>query len=62
MNILGHKRIQNTLICTQLTDLQSDDYVSKVAKSLGEAAPLIEVGFEYVCTAPDGLILFRKRK
>jgi len=62
MNILGHKRIQNTLIYTQLVDFKNDEYVSKVAKNAKEACELIEAGFEYVCTTPENLMIFRKRK
>jgi len=62
MKILGHKMIQNTLIYTQLVDLKTDEYISKVARNAGEACSLIEAGFEYVCTTPDSLMIFRKRK
>jgi len=62
MNILGHKRIQNTLIYTQLVDFKNDEYASKVAKNAEEACDLIEAGFEYVCTTPENLTIFRKRK
>ena len=62
MNILGHKRIQNTLIYTQLVDFKNDEYVSKVAKNAKEACELIEAGFEYVCTTPENIMIFRKHK
>lgn len=62
MNILGHKRIQNTLVYTQLVDFKNDGYVSKVAKNAEEACELIEAGFEYVCTTPENLMIFRRRK
>ncbi len=62
MQVLGHKRIQNTLIYTQLTNFKDDGYVTKAAKNAEEAQPLIEAGFEYVCTTPDCIMLFRKRK
>jgi integrase len=61
MQVLGHKRIQNTLIYTQLVDFQDDEYVCKVAKTLDEARELIEAGFEYV-TDMNSCKLFRKRK
>ncbi len=61
MQILGHKNIKNTLIYTQLVDLQDDDYVSKVAKTVKEACELVEAGFEYVCEM-DRIKIFRKRK
>jgi integrase len=59
--ILGHKRIENTLIYTHLVHFESDDYICRTAKSLEEATALIEAGFEYV-TEMDGAKLFRKRK
>lgn len=62
MRLLGHKRIKNTLIYTQLIDFGNDEYVSKIAKKAEEAGQLIEAGFEYICTTPDDLMLFRKKK
>ncbi len=62
MSLLGHRKIQNTLIYTQLTDLKSDDYTCKVATTAEDAKPLIEAGFEFVCSMQDGTSLFRKRK
>jgi integrase len=59
--ILGHKKIENTLIYTHLVSFDSQDYVCKVAKTLEEATLLIEAGFQYV-TEMDGVKLFRKRK
>ncbi|UCH69946.1 MAG: hypothetical protein JSV29_06840 [Candidatus Bathyarchaeota archaeon] len=52
----------NTLKYTQLIDFQGDEYTSKATKNTGEAKQLIETGFEYVCTTPDEIMLFRKRK
>ncbi|MGQ9642068.1 MAG: tyrosine-type recombinase/integrase [Candidatus Bathycorpusculaceae bacterium] len=62
MRILGHKSIQNTLIYIHLVDFKEDEYIAKVAKTENEVCKLIEAGFEYVCTATDGVMLFRKRK
>jgi type 1 fimbriae regulatory protein FimB/type 1 fimbriae regulatory protein FimE len=62
MNILGHKNIMNTLKYTQLVDFKGDEYVSKATKQSKDACNLIENGFEYVCTTPDEIMLFRKRK
>jgi integrase len=59
--MLGHKRIENTLVYTHLVNFATDEYTCKVAKTLDEASVLIEAGFEYV-TAMDGVKLFRKRK
>jgi integrase/recombinase XerD len=62
MKLLGHRNIQNTLVYTQLVNFESDEYVCKAARKSEDAAQLIEGGFEYVCTTPDGVMLFRKRK
>ncbi|MEM2781038.1 MAG: hypothetical protein QW791_09305 [Candidatus Bathyarchaeia archaeon] len=59
--LLGHKRIQNTLIYTQLIEFQGDEYVCRVASTIEEAKQLIEAGFEYICDI-EGVKLFRKRK
>ena len=61
MKRLGHKRIANTLLYTQLISFESDEYNSAVAESMDEARKLTEAGFEYVCTH-EGSMLFRKRK
>lgn len=62
MQMLGHKNIRNTLIYTQLITSESDEYHSSTAKTAEEASKLVEAGFEYVCTTPEDLMLFRKRK
>jgi integrase len=62
MQLLGHRSIQNTLIYTQLIDFKDDEFVCKAVATSKEAEQLIEAGFEYVCTATDGIMLFRKRK
>ena len=60
--MLGHRRIDNTLLYTQLADFESDDdFTCRVARTLEEAKQLIEAGFEYICER-DGVMLFRKRK
>jgi len=59
---LGHKKIETTLIYTQLIALgDEDEYTCKTASNAKEAMMLIENGFEYV-TSFDGVKLFRKRK
>jgi integrase len=63
MEMLGHKNIRNTLIYTQLIKLEEEDeFYSSTAKNTEEAKRLIEDGFDYVCTTPEDLMLFRKRK
>jgi len=60
--MLGHRRIDSTLIYTQLVDFECDeDFTCRTARTLEEASQLIEAGFEYV-TDIDGVKLFRKRK
>jgi len=59
---MGHKKIETTLIYTQLLHLnEEDEYTCKTASNVKEATQLIENGFTYV-TEIDGLKLFRKRK
>jgi integrase len=66
MKFLGHKGPKNTLIYIDLETAcfpnGGDDYVGKTAKTSVEGLSLIEAGFEYVCTSPDGTMLFRKRR
>ena len=59
---LGHKKIETTLIYTQLLNLNDDEWTCKATTNTNEATQLIENGFEYVATTPDALMLFRKRK
>jgi integrase len=59
---LGHRNINSTLIYTQLVCFDKDDYTSKTAKTTKEASQLVEAGFKYVCTTPESVMLFRKRK
>ena len=59
--LLGHRRIEATLIYTQLVNFENDDFHVKVAKTLEEACGLVEAGFEYVTDMEDKKI-FRKRK
>ena len=62
--LLGHKNVNNTLKYIRYAeslDEQEDEWTCRVAKTLEEAAELIESGFEYI-TEMDGVKLFRKRK
>ena len=61
MQQLGHKKIETTLIYTQLVNFESDEYTSAVARNINEAQKLIESGFEYIVTF-DNIMLYRKRK
>ncbi len=58
---MGHKKIETTLIYTQLLNLNDDEWTCKTANNVTQATQLIENGFEYI-TEIDGLKLFRKRK
>jgi len=58
---MGHKKIETTLIYTQLLNLNDDEWTCKVAHNVKESTALIESGFEYI-TDQDGLKLYRKRK
>jgi integrase len=67
MQVLGHRKIENTLLYVQLVKAifqdVDDEYVCKVAKNVDEASSLVEVGFEYVTGEyEDGGKLFRKKK
>ncbi len=62
MQVLGHRRIQNTLKYTQLVQFDdSEAYICKVADSQDEIKALIEAGFQYVCEN-GGLKFFKKLK
>jgi integrase len=60
--MLGHRDIKTTLIYTQIVNFESDEYNSSTAKTTKEASQLVEAGFEYICTTPQNVMLFRKRK
>jgi integrase len=66
MNFLGHKNIRNTMLYIQLEHPifkeASDEFTCKIAKDAQEAKILVETGFDYVCTTPEGSMMFRKRK
>lgn len=53
MKLLGHRKIDNTLIYTQLVNFESNDYHSSVANDVSEARQLIESGFGYICDLWD---------
>ncbi len=59
--LLGHKRIESTMLYTQLIDFSEHEYNCKVAENVEEAKKLVETGFEFV-TDFDAYKLFRKRK
>ena len=62
--LLGHKRINNTLIYIHLVKAfgnYDSNFTCKAARTLNEAKSLIESGFEFV-TDLEGFKLFRKRR
>lgn len=59
--LLGHRRIESTMVYTHLINFEGDDFTCKTAKTIEEAKGLIEAGFEYVTDIQD-IKLFRKRK
>jgi len=63
--LLGHRSVETTALYVQIDENlfqdQNDEFHSAIAKTIEEAAKLIEVGFEYVCTH-EGIMLLRKRK
>ena len=61
MDLLGHRNMKNTLAYTHLVNFESDEYVSKVARTVKEAQELVEAGFDYICDI-EGVKIFRKRK
>ena len=64
--VLGHRNIKSTMIYINIESalyLQaSDEWTCKATTNDNEATQLIEAGFEYVMTTPNGLMQFRKRK
>jgi hypothetical protein len=49
------------MLYTQLINLESDEYSSAIARSLGETRELVEAGFEHI-TDIENCKLFRKQK
>jgi integrase len=58
---MGHKRINTTLLYTQLVDSQDDEWTVKIASSIEEFTQLLESGFEYVSDY-EGKKILRRRK
>jgi integrase/recombinase XerD len=59
---MGHKRIDTTLIYTQLIHFnEEEEYTVKTATNLQQATELLEHGFTYIQEI-DGIRLYRKRK
>jgi len=61
--ILGHKKLENTDLYTQLINFESDEWHVAHARNLEEESKLIEAGFEYVrYSEKDSVAIYRKRK
>jgi len=58
--------IQNTLryvtIEQAIFQNLNDEFHVATAKNVEEASKLVATGFEYVCTTPENIMLFKKRK
>ena len=60
---IGHRSLSNTVRYTRMVNFDADDeFIVKAAKAKTDAEPLIEAGYQYVVTTPEGYMLFRKRK
>jgi len=61
--LLGHKKLENTDMYTQLINFESDEWHVAHARTLEEESKLIEAGFEYVrYSNKDSVAIYRKRK
>ena len=58
-NVLGRK---NASVYMRLVGFEPDGYTSKAAGIAEEGCGLVEAGFEYVCSTPEKLMIFKKRK
>lgn len=65
MRFLGHKNILNTMIYIDLEEAHfqkgNEEFICKVAKTVKDAEPLIETGFDCVCEIYEAN-MFKKRK
>ena len=61
--LLGHKKLENTGMYTQLIDFEGDEGLGAHARKLEEENKLMEAGFEYVrYSEKDEVAKYRKRK
>jgi len=62
--MLGHRNINSTLVYTHIVpfDEYAQSYNHAIARDEKEAGELIDQGFQYVCTTPQNIMIFRKRK
>ena len=61
---LGHRNINSTMVYISLvdTDEENQNYHHAIARNEKEAGKLIDEGWTYVCTTPQDIMIFRKRK
>jgi integrase len=59
--LLGHKRIENTMKYTRLVKFQDNEFDVEAATNVERAKELLKVGFDYI-TEKDGIMLFRRPK
>jgi len=59
--LMGHRKIETTLIYTQFINFEDEEYVCQTASTVEEAKALVEQGFDYICEV-CATKLFRKRK
>ena len=61
---LGHRNINSTMVYTHIVefDEESQNYHHAIAKDEKEAGELIDNGWTYILTTPQGVMMFRKRK
>jgi len=61
---LGHRNINSTMVYTHVIefDEESQNYHHATATDDKEAGQLIDNGWTYVCTTPQNVMMFRKRK
>ena len=57
----GHRRITHTVRYIHLCDLDSEEYVVKVARTVEESTAYLEAGFAFVAVIEDKYV-FRKPK
>jgi len=61
---LGHRNINSTMVYTHIVefDEESQNYHHAIARDEKEAGQLIDNGWTYICTTPQNIMMFRRRK
>jgi hypothetical protein len=59
--LLGHKRIENTMKYTHLVKFKDSDFEVETAATVDQAKELLKVGYDYI-TEKNGVMLFRRPK